>query len=410
VETKYRYKIKLLSSALAGRQILLPDGKFQIGGDDPDLAVALEGGHSAVLSVSESGVALATDARCWIDGLAIKEISAVLPSGTVVDIGGLGLVLGLAEDSLDQTTMPVRREMITSNLRRAGAAWAALMLTVSIGAGGVMWGYAKMHADYAEADPDAWMTQWQIDAHSVGVQFSRNADGLIELTGSCHASAERNKLVRQLRNRDIIFRDTTQCRDELLRNVQAVLKMHGFDDARVTAGESVGEVLITGRILSDARWRSAVATLATMRGLHQWSVQDVAAAQIRTLIDMLKGANLVGRLSVARENSLILITGIIDEGAQRSLTSVLEAFAQRFSDAPKVVFQNIHTSSLQAGIFTSPVVSFGGQGELAFLDLANGTRVKAGSRLPSGYTIINIDRNGIEFERDGEVMHLPLEL
>jgi type III secretion protein D len=36
--------------------------------------------------------------------------------------------------------------------------------------------------------------------------------------------------------------------------------------------------------------------------------------------------------------------------------------------------------------------------------------VKVGSRLPAGYVIVGIDRNGIDLEREGELMHLPLEL
>src|SRR5437868_15214172 len=98
--------------------------------------------------------------------------------------------------------------------------------------------------------------------------------------------------------------------------------------------------------------------LSSMRGLQHWSVEDSASASVKALIDMLREAGLIGKLSVARDNGLILVTGVLDAGAQRGLASVMSAFNAAHPNAPKAIFQNIPTSSIQAGIFPSPIVSF----------------------------------------------------
>lgn len=406
---KHRYKIKLLSGPLAGRQLLLPEGSFTIGGDDPDLDIALEDNGKAVLTVTEQGVALDTDTGIWIDGVPAKPAPPMVPPGPVLDIGGLALILAEGDQDVPLRKVPERRDA-----RRAswstGLAYACLVALLAGSAGAAIWVYGAVQQDAAPDGMADWMDNWRARARQQGIQLVREGGGMPTVEGTCKSSVERKALLQALREHDVMFRDNTLCQDELVRNVQAALALHGFGDAVVRPGDTVSSVTIAGRIHADARWQKTVTMLSSMKGLTHWSVHDPVTTSVKTLIDMLRGAALIGKLSVAREKGMVLVTGVLDEGSRRTLEGVLQAFADSHPDGPRTIFQNIPTTSIQAGIFPSPIVSFGGSGDLTFLDLANGTRLKVGSRLPSGHVIAGIDRNGIDLERDGELMHLPLEL
>lgn len=408
-DMKHRYQIKILSGPLAGRRLRLPDGDFVIGGDDPDLAATLEGAAAATLVASEDGVLLRTNAPCWVDGRPQTPGEAPLPFGRVIDIGGLALMLGEGDRALPDLPVPAR--LRGGGTQRAVALrYGALVLLAagSVGAGIFFYG-VEQPAVEAVAVSD-WLDGWKRQARKEGIEVNVHRDGPVELTGSCRDSTSRRALLEALREHAMPYRDSTLCQDELVRNVQAVLTMNGFPQAKVRSGETVGTVAIQGTIHADARWRRAVAMLSELRGLQGWTVEDPIGASVRALIDRLRDAGLIGRLSVAREKGFILITGVLDEGGRRLLSSVTTAFAQANPEAPRTIFQNIPTRAFQAGIFPSPIVSFGGSGEMTFLDLANGTRLKAGSRLPGGHVIVHLDRNGIDLEREGELVHLPLEL
>lgn len=406
---EHRFQIKILSGPLAGRRLRLPAGEFVIGGADPDLDAALEGGGRAVLNCTEDGVRLVTDAPCWLDGARWEPPAEPLPLRRVLDIGGLAIMLGNADEPLPERAVPPRRD----RGRRAVPSMVAgscLVLLIAGSAGAAIWAYAALQPEEVVIDTRARLDDWRRRARQQGIESHAEHDGGLLLEGVCLESAARTALVDQLRQMNVRYRDDTLCQDELVRNVQAVLNLNGFPDARARPGAALGTVVIQGSVHADVRWRRAVSMLATMRGLTEWSMEDPVGRGVKALIGMLRDAGLIGKVSVAREKDLILITGLLDEAAQRALTSVTHAFSHQYPDAPKTIFQNIPTRSIQAGVFPSPVVSFGGSGDLAFLDLANGTRLKTGSRLPAGHVIVHLDRNGIDLEREGELMHLPLEL
>ncbi|MBY4897889.1 type III secretion system inner membrane ring subunit SctD [Cupriavidus sp. AU9028] len=406
---KHRYQIKILNGPLAGRRLKLPEGDFVIGGDDPDLSATLEGGATATLTTAADGVRLRTAAPCWVDGKPEPLGEAPLPFGQVLDIGGLAVMVGEGDRPMPDATVP-RRVRAEGTPRSASLRYGALVLLAAGSVGAGIWIYGAVQPPVEAVAAADWLDDWKRRARAEGVQVNAQRDGMLELSGSCRDSGSRRVLLESLREHAVPYRDNTQCQDELVRNVQAVLTMNGFAQAKVRSGDTIGTVAIQGTIHADARWRRAVAMLSELRGLQGWTVEDPIGASVRALIDRLRDAGLIGRLSVAREKGLILITGVLDEGGRRLLSSVTAAFAQANPEAPRTIFQNIPTRAFQAGIFPSPIVSFGGSGEMTFLDLANGTRLKAGSRLPGGHVIVHLDRNGIDLEREGELMHLPLEL
>src|SRR5437868_3822906 len=176
---KHRYKFKLLTGPLAGRQLSLPEGDFTIGGSDPDLDVKLEGGHVAVLTVTETGVGLATQAACWVGGKAVVPPPDRVPMGVAIDIGGLVMVFGESDTTVPDMAAPARHDA-----RRA--AWSTrliavcLVLVVSGSAGGAMWVFGKVRSLVDTAAPDAWMEAWREQAQRQGLRLVRHADGTSE--------------------------------------------------------------------------------------------------------------------------------------------------------------------------------------------------------------------------------------
>ncbi|CAG9185951.1 type III secretion system inner membrane ring subunit SctD [Cupriavidus pampae] len=405
------YQLKFLSGPLLGHSLALPEGDFLMGPMDADVHAETEGRHSALFSTSRNGVALMTSAPCWIDGRRTRKLPNPLPCQTPIDIDGITVALAPARDTVTPDTVPRRRDGVRwrRRLRRVATTTLALALSYLTGMG--VWQYANQMPREITKDAGAAATDsWQEAASKLGIKTGHTVSGAVSLSGQCTASEQRDRVIKLLRSAHMPYVDSTLCQDEIERNVRAALRMHGYADVKVAPGNQYGTVFIMGRILSDDRWKGAVATLSKIRGLQTWSVEDDSASHVRRLIEVLRRSHMGNKLSVARENNLVLLTGTLSEDERQRLDTTIAKFSAEHPDASRVIYQNIPSASVQTSVFSSPVVSFGERNKAAFIDLANGTRVTAGSRLPSGYLIAQMDRQGIELERDGDVIYMPLNL
>ncbi|WP_035466885.1 type III secretion system inner membrane ring subunit SctD [Burkholderia sp. WSM2232] len=404
------YTLTVLNGPLARRSIRLPTGETRIGGDDPDLAVALEDAHTATLTVGTDGVRISTDARCWIDG-APAAAPDVAPLDRVIDLGGLAFVL--RDSARSDAAPPSLKVPPRRNGRRARAAFAVLIASVAILAASAL---ALERVLSAPATTASAIRQADLLSDirkrfaPEGIVLSQDERGVVDIRGQCMMSSRLAALRDALRERGFVYRDSVICQDDMVNSVRAILRMNGYENATVESGATYGTVDISGRIDADERWQRVAEMLSGTAGLQSWTVRDRSGGSVNDLISRLRAAGLIGKLSIARARDDILVTGLLDATDKAALTAVIAAFRRDYSDASRVVVQDIAAAPSLNRVFPSAVVSFGGRPPSMFIELADGTRLMVGSRLPGDYAITGLDANGVDLSKDGEIAHFPLNL
>ncbi|MFT8258025.1 MAG: type III secretion system inner membrane ring subunit SctD [Candidatus Symbiodolus clandestinus] len=438
----FLFKLKLLNGPLIGRELALPVGALTLGQGDVDLQLPLEGIYSTSvvsLQVTEQGVFLQSEVDCWIEGKLWYEHEQPLPLEQVIDIAGQGLLLGLPDGTLTQRPLPKRQtsadpltamasahaakapskhSWLTASFSLGSSSWirpvssALLGLMVLLGSGGwLLSAIAVGQSAHTQEELTPWIDQQLKQPELAGLQSVWQPDGSLHFTGHCRDSRPLNALVIQLRRYGVLLREPAVCQDQLLNNVRYVLHLFGYERFTVTETDTPGIVAIRGAIQADDRWRQVVDMLSVMPGLKQWSVENHSDRQLKSLLAQLLKAGLLKRLSISRSGERLLVSGRLRPAQQKQLNQQLALFSQRWNPAPVVIYQNIRASQENQELFPAAIISVGGSEKYPFLELADGMRLQVGARLPNGYQIAAIDGlHGVELTREGQLVHVPLEL
>jgi type III secretion protein D len=399
----------VLTGELAGRHLALPPGELRIGGQDADVALALEHGQTACLMVDDDGVRLTAPSHCWIDGIRVSPVDP-LPLATPIDIGGVGIAFASTDTphaEIAALQLPRRRSAVRTWLAISACLGAVLGGGVALGGA---WLIMSAAAPAPDADKHAWLKNQVATLSAKGITLGFDPNGVATVEGSCSDSASLDALWQGLRQHRIAYHDKLVCGDMVVEKVRQTLHLHGYEDAVVTRDGANDRVKISGTITDDARWRVVTETLADMPGLKNWTVADSTSQYLRTLIDRVRDAGLIGHVSVTRSNDVLLVSGRIPQTQHDMLNNVLTRYSTDHPQGPRVVFQNIEATYAQKDFFPSPVVSVAGNTSAPYLQLDDGTRMSIGSRLPGGYEIIGITQNGIDLLADDALIHLSLSL
>lgn len=432
----FLFKLRLLNGPLAGRELALPAGELTLGQGDVDLQVPLEGlvtDRHVVLLVSEQGFFLTSAVACWVAGKAWEDRTAPLPLAQVIDLAGQGLLLGTVDSTLPLLPLPPRivaadeqtgvtrlnnnraalREAARHYGRWIGRAGASTLMIGLLLAGGswLLSATAIGHGLPTQSELVPWLTQQLQQPGLSGLGFAWEGDGTIRFKGHCLDSRPFNALMIQLRRYGVLLREPMICQDQLLNNIRYVLHLFGYEQVTVSATDKPGEVAIQGAVQADDRWRQVVDMLAVMPGLAHWSVENPGDKQLKALLTQLRKAGLLGKLSIARSGDRLVVSGRLVPAQREKLNQQLAQFSQRWEPAPVVIYQNIRPSEERQQLFPAAIVSVGGCEQNPFLELASGQRLQVGARLPNGYQIVAIDGvHGVELSREGQLVHVPLDL
>lgn len=94
-----RFKLRLLNGELSGRELMLPEGVFTLGGQQCDVLLPLPQGQILTLRISDEHITLQTSGDVWIKGER-HDLQKKLPLRQAIETAGLILVIGEAEDIL----------------------------------------------------------------------------------------------------------------------------------------------------------------------------------------------------------------------------------------------------------------------------------------------------------------------
>ncbi|BBO59069.1 type III secretion system inner membrane ring subunit SctD [Mycoavidus sp. B2-EB] len=418
---RFLWKLVFQSGPLAGQVLHLPAGELTVGdqpGCDINFPLSSTHGDHCVLSVDEHGVTLRPlRIRCKVDGRRLKADEVKLEVGQIIDLAGckfnLARVVEDAASSIEALPVtPVRAAARVRGLRLWGVGLPCIIAGGLVAA--LLQAGQELRASVSQYRPfnlESYQETLRLNAGLAQIEVMRAESGALTLSGLCQHTSELAPFLVRLDDARIPYSNQVVCVDELHQGVTYLLQANGYRDARVSAGSSLGSVVITGNIHAGKRWETVSQQLNQMPGLASWMVSNDADAVITSLVDTLRECKLLTKLSVARQSGNILtVTGQLPAERQQQLRQVLDVWQKQYEERIRVVYQDIPTSKLQLSILPATVTGFSGNHKTAFLQLANGMKIQIGSILPSGYVVTKLDDGGVELRKDGQLIHLPLDL
>ncbi|BBE08340.1 Type III secretion protein SsaD [Mycoavidus cysteinexigens] len=418
---RFLWKLVFQSGPLAGQILHLPAGELTVGdqpGCDINFPLPNTPGDHCVLSVDEHGVTLRPlRIRCKIDGRRLKMDEVKLEVGQTINLAGCKFNLArVAEDAASSVeTLPAAPVHAAARVRGLRLWGVGLPCIIAAGlVAGLLQAGQELRASVSQYMPfnlERYQEALRLNSGLEQIKVVRAESGVLTLSGLCQHTFELAPFLVRLDDARIPYSNQVVCADDLQQGVAYLLRANGYRDARVSAGSSLGSVVITGNIYAGKRWETVSQQLNQMPGLASWMVSNDADAIITNLVDTLRECKLLTKLSVARQGCDILtVTGQLPVARQQQLRQVLDTWQKQHEERIRVVYQDIPTSKLQLSILPAAITGFSGNHKTAFLQLANGMKVQIGSILPSGYVVSQLDEGGVELRKEGQLIHLSLDL
>lgn len=407
------FTLKILNGTLQGRELALPHGALTLGLGDVDLQVPLDNGITLVtLVVGEGDVRLQNSVPCWVEGRVFQ--GDCLPTGKIIDLAGLGIVLLAPGEHFTPRHIPERLAPGRWRLSRVQrqifriATLSAMILSLSIAL------YWWQHQETVSEQVDRLgVQQWLAKQHKTPelatLGFEWLNDGTLKIYGECLRQQSLDSVLQILRGKGVFWHLETRCQDRLLDDVRDLLTQNGYQNVELTNGKWPGEVRIRGNIRADARWDLVVHQLSELPGLKSWNVISNDASKERWLITLRK-AGFLGRVNMERRNDHLIVSGQLSDSEQQRLQQTLQTLLK--DESLSLIFQNIPPRSAGVdGIFPKPVASIGGNKLNPYLTLTDGRRLQVGAALNQGYEIAGIDPlRGVDVYREGQLLHIALAL
>ncbi len=408
--SRFAWKLVFQGGLLSGQELHLPEGELTLGaGHQWDIDLLRLDNHNdqhCILRVKEEGVSLLPlGMPCKVNHRRVKQEEVALQSGQTVNIGGSTFALARAGEHIPFVTHNPRNNWLqVLGVALPGGLAAGILVTL-------LYASQELRASVPRPAEEPFnVGQYQQALKETGltqIRVERDSTGALTLSGSCWEAAKLEPFLNQLVASGVAYRNQVMCQDDLQRSVAYVLRANGYQ-AQVTPGPTLGSIAISGSIRADDQWASVSRQLNHLPGLKAWSVTNNAEQTIDSLVLALREKNLLSRLSVVKQDDILTVTGQLPAEQRQSLQQVLESYQQQ--QHLRVVYQDIPASEQEANIFPAPIASYSGNANAASLQLSNGIRVQTGSTLPSGYTITGLDATGVELQKEGQLVHLPLGL
>ncbi len=413
---RFIWKLVFQGGLLSGQELHLPDGELTLGaGHQWDIDLLRLDNYQdkhCILRVSQEGVfLLPLDMPCKINNRRVKtktpQEQIALQPGQTVKVGSCAFTLARAGENVGFTTQhnPRQNWLQVLGVALPGGLAAAILVTL-------LYASQELRASVPRPTQEPFnIEQYQQALKETGlanIRVERDPSGALTLFGSCWETAKLEPFLNQLVEAGVAYRNQVMCQDDLQRSVGYVLRANGYQNAQVTAGPTLGSIAISGNMRADEQWTHVSRQLNNLPGLKAWSVTNNAEQTIDSLVLALREKNLLAHLSIVKQDDVLTVTGQLQNEQRQSLQQILDSYQQQ--QHLRIVYQDIPASEQEAGIFPAPIASYSGNASSASLQLANGVRIQTGSTLPSGYTITGLDATGVELQKEGQLVHLPLGL
>ncbi|EEP90460.1 type III secretion system inner membrane ring subunit SctD [Yersinia kristensenii] len=398
-----KFKLRILDGELNGRELMLPNGVFTLGGQGADVLLPLPQGKILALIISENQIMLQVPGVVWVNGLR-HDLQQPVPLRQVIEAAGLALVLGEENDVLSGIIVG-HRSGPRLLLWLSVATFILLGLLFSF----IFWFTQqsnRLFSHLPSSIPTQLSEQLKISTLE-GINATWLADGSVVLSGHCTSSSAVIQLQNFLVSNHVVFRNQLVCDDRLIASVSEVLHQYGYQDIDVKVGKITGNVAIHGAIEMGEKWLNVQKVLATIVGLKGWVVINSHDFQIPLLVDRLKDLGLLSYLSMTQSNKEIVISGMLSPEQQQHLRLMLATLTQQ-PDVFPVRYQNIPASDQATQLLPAAIVSYGGNSHSKFVQLANGVRLQQGTVLGNGYKVILIGEQSISLLKSSNLVQIPM--
>lgn len=399
-----QFKLRLLSGELIGRELILPEGVFTLGEQGCDILLPLPLGKILTLVISDNQVMLQSPDVVWVNGVRYDSQQPI-PLRQAIETAGLSLVLGEETDVLSKIKA-TRRSGGSLLLWLSLVTFILLLLLLIF----IFWFTQKPNRLFSYLPPSIsnQLSQKLKKTHLEGIKAAWLADGSVVLSGHCTSSSAVIQLQNFLVSNHIIFRNQLICDDRLIESVIEVLHQYGYQDIEVYTGKETGSVTLHGAIEMGEKWLCVQKALATIAGLKGWAVINTQDDQISRLVKCLRKIGLLGYLSMTKSNKEIVISGVLSSEQQQHLKETLAELSLQ-SDTIPIRYQNIPASDQTTQLLPAVIVSYGGNNNSRFVQLANGVRLQQGAVLDNGYKVILIGERGISLLKSNHLVQIPMD-
>lgn len=396
-------KLLWLTGPMQGRELKLPSGELSMG-PSGDIIVPISQCEEVNICVDEKGMLVKDSIDVWVNGKKANTLE-YLPLGQLIELSGVGFILGNCEQKLIWQNLPPRLTKTSGQLSdiilfgTTLFSLAAMLLVLMLP--------VKREPVF---NPQSWLKSKLKISELQQVNARWGPNDIVILTGYCDNSTSMAKLKEGLKRNSIRFNDKTVCTDKLVGNVKSVLSANGYQNVHVVPTRFMGEVRISGAIQSGKQWDKATIDLEQIQGLKHWQVANDFGGYVQKFISALREHNLLDGVMVERRQESILVTGQIDEDVRSQIGQINEDIMLSTDQIVDVRFENISIRDNLSRYLSGHIVSFGGNASHPFVELSNGSRLQMNSKLESGYVVSHIDLKGLDLSRAGEVIHVPFIL
>lgn len=400
------YKLKWLNGPLAGRELLLPEGEFRIGGSDADVVLSLEDNVEAVLMVSVDSIILTSTIPVWVNGECWNTEQS-LPLEHYIDLAGQGIVLGKPHNILPWLSCPARRQLESTVNKRLLTPWLLLSVTTLILITLGILGYILTNDEPPQFDPRRWLAETLQSPELSGLEAQLDERGIVHLSGLSSSSQNIMQLRKQLDEHGLNFYDKSIGTDALLERVRQLFTLYGYQHIDVKPGATAESVEIFGAINADERWLKVSTQLAQIKQLKHWVVINDQAEYFQHLLNTLNEYHLLEGLSINVIGKELMINGLLDEQRAKEIESLVTDFNHDGQSRLQARYLNIPTITTP-NILPAAIVSIGGNEDSVYIQLANNMRLQQGAILPNGYKIYSLSHRFMTLIRGEHLISLPL--
>ncbi|TDR76582.1 type III secretion system inner membrane ring subunit SctD [Paludibacterium purpuratum] len=390
------FKLWLLNGPMAGRALNLPPGVFTIGTDDADLALPLQQGRMATLTVAPDGVLLQDDTPCWVDGQSVRP--GALPLGHFIDLAGLHFVLGPSDGERASVSAVARA--------RPRSVWLMLALGVSCvlaTALGLAWWLAP--APTVSPPPQQWVAAALRPFPDVLAEWQD--DGVLRVSGRCPDSAALAMLRTRLDAAGVRYQWLAQCDDELLRSVQALLHNYGYPHAIVTLTAD-GKAQIQETVRNDERFAQLTDALDHLPGLAGWQIVDRFGQEFDRLLARLRADRQLDGLSVRQGRFSWVVSGELPPARVERVRALLNDLTHRGELSMPAHLVNAASTASAGEFLPADIAGIDGSRTSPFLTLTNGMRLLLGATVRQQMLIVAIHPDGVSLAGRNTLVFLPI--
>ncbi len=291
--------------------------------------------------------------------------------------------------------------------------WLVLILGLSVCGGGIYWIYQQVSSpsmpEHQVITPQERRTRvlQAIELQGAGKELSVTlSQNIVLITGCTQKEATRLSLRRAVLQVDPQALYRVQSEEALVNAAQIVMGELSLP-VRITAAAQAGSLRATGYVPTMELWMRAKAFLMhDVDGLKSLEDNVLTADGLDSLaLPLLTAQGLAGAITFTPMPHFVLATGSLTRAQGKRWDGVLTELKQKLGGRLLIKDEASRADPLAIDnqYFDGEIESLS-TGQFGFISLKNGQKYFVGAVLPSGYTVVSLDDQGVTLRKGEEAV------